>query len=239
MSFSEYIEQNGDQLLLESGFSRMLQIMGGLVPSVKTFAIITWENPKGKESPAEYNKQKNKELQELLGRGSYGYIKIKGKYGNYENPFFIMNITRSAAIDLGKEGDQDSVIFGAVNAPEDITFELAYMDGRPSEVRHVWTKLDKGTKDYYSEYKGRKFVIPFFDSAFSDVKFKQGKITKEEFEIGANIFYEKDFDKSIVDMSNKDMEFYDVLSEEHNGKHRWLGRGYIHSRLAENKKHKL
>lgn len=252
--FSEYLDnpmadkKNEEQLMLESGFSRILQIMSGLVPSVKTFAIVTWENPQSIKFSDEYNKEQNKKLKGLLEDGSYGYVHIKGRYGSYENPFFIMNITKNAAIELGKMGDakksdktkwQESIIFGTVNAPEDITFELVYMDGRPSLVRHVWKQLDKGTPNYYSEFKGRKFVIPFFDATHGDTEFKKGKIVrKESIEYGNNIFYEKDFDTTTVEKANKDAEFYDIINEDSNGKHLWLGRGHIHATLATLKKNK-
>lgn len=46
------MEQIYKKFFKESGYSRIAQIMLGLVPTVKTFGIITAENPMGNELPS-------------------------------------------------------------------------------------------------------------------------------------------------------------------------------------------
>lgn len=242
--FSEYISGYPsvieDNILCESGFSRIMQIMSGLVPSVKTFAIITWENPKGIKQSKEINEAAQKKLKEILKTGAHSYVQIKGKYGNLENPVFIMNISKSDAIGIGKDGDQDSIIYGTINKPEDITFEMVYMDGRKPEIRHIWKSLDKDTEDYYSEIKGRKFIIPFFDDAFENKKFiNKGEGHKtESVEIisNNNIFNESDFNSFFVGEINKEFDSYGIINENKTGTSNYVNRGYLFNKIRKNKK---
>lgn len=248
-SFKEYVTTVEARLLTEAGFSKLSQIMAGLVPSVRTFAIITWENPMGNKLPRSENEIKNRKLEEHLRRGVYGFRHIKGKYGNVENPFFIMNISRKDAVEIGRQGKQESIVFGNVHSPYDITFKLIYCFEDKTYERHVWKSLDKDVGDFYSEYKGKKFVIPFFDDAYTSAEYKhtpQGVsatgITKPELEklpphesYNYNIFYAKDFDDVIVNEINVKVDS-DILNENLTGKHHWLTRGFTFEKLKSNRR---
>jgi hypothetical protein len=231
-SFKEYTENTNDNFLIEAGFSRILEIMSGLVPTVKTFAIVTWENPMDIKLKNSENLILNKKLEEHLKRGAYGYSQIKGKYENYENPFFIMNITRKNATQLGVYGKQESIIFGNVHNQYDITFKMIYCFEDKVYERHIWKSLDKKEEDFYSEYKGRKFYIPFFDDEMKDTKFNGGKIEKEDY----NIFHEKDFDSVIINEVNSIIESDMLNDEQYVGKHLWLTRGSTYTKLRDNQK---
>jgi hypothetical protein len=164
-----------DNQLLESGFSRIAQIMSGLVPTVKTFTIVTWENPMIKELTKKENEERNNKLKEILNKNSYGYRQITGKYGNIENPFFIMNITEKDTIDLGKQGEQQSVIHGIIIKEFDVTFKMIFCFTNEVYERHIWKSKDKAVNDLYSVYKGKKFYIPFFDEEYKDSILKKVK----------------------------------------------------------------
>ena len=157
------------KILEESKFSRVANTMRGLVPSIRTIAIMTAENPNGEEASDEYNKEANLRLALNLGNGQYGYRRVLGKYENKENSFIINNISIDAAISLGSQYNQESIVFGKRVEEEDgyvgMKFNLIRTTG--NNIGHsegemnVFVSLEN-PDDYYSEYKGRKFVIPFY-----------------------------------------------------------------------------
>lgn len=77
------------------------------------FGIITAENPMQNPLSSEENKNRNDILRSDLRRGNLGFVQIKGKYGVIENPFFVMNITKTMCIELGNKYNQESVILGS------------------------------------------------------------------------------------------------------------------------------
>lgn len=259
--FSEYLTGsvtiNDSQLLLESGFSRIMSIMAGLVPSVRTFAIITAENPMNKELTKEENLIRNEKLRKELVDAALGFVQIKGKYDKFENPFFIMNISRKEAITFGVRHEQESVLFGIVNSKSDITFQLIYCFKDEVLERHVWKSENKpvsvdfggaktseekkkrkdeeknaaSTTNFFSEYKGRRFVVPFFDTEYQTAAFKNGKIVKE----CRNIFYADAVNHAVVKKVEGIMDEVEILNEAVSGKHKWQYRGLAHSILADAK----
>lgn len=192
--------------ITEAGFSKVAQTLRGIVPKIKTIAIITAENPQGKEYPSNINKQRNNELKKDISRtnnnldqylssGFYGYRQIKGQYGNLENPFIINNISKEEAVRLGEKYDQDTIIFGEVKVQEEknepiekpsywnkdimvktnpikveMFFQMIKATGEnKNEVvgtQRIFVVFGKEgeskPQDFYSEVKGRKFVIPFY-----------------------------------------------------------------------------
>ena len=173
--------------LNESGYPRLLQIMAGVVPTVKTFGIITAENPMGVDFPKKENANRNDNLKKMLNRGHYGYNQVKGMYGFLENPFFVRNITRGAIEQYGKDFDQKAVIWGEVKShmvlkdetvktPADVTIyylgDRDYLkdDFKVGSSRHIFQYIGKEATDFYSEYKGRKFIIPFFDDSKENIE---------------------------------------------------------------------
>ena len=151
-------------IIIESGYSRLIQILSGNVPKILTIGIITAENPKDTETSAEENKERNKKLRKHLDAGFYSYFQIKGKFEEWENPFFIHNITKGALVSLGQEYQQSAVIFGERKEREDgsMGMEFSYIQsetGKTESTRSVFTTMT-APSDFYSEYKGRKFVYP-------------------------------------------------------------------------------
>lgn len=215
--------------LNESGYSRLMSVMSGLVPTVKTFVIVTWENPMGKEMSSAFNKEAGENLRSMLKRGNFSYRQIKGRYGNFENPFIVFNVSLNTAKNIGFEHEkykQDAIIYGnrySEEQKEGMIYRMIYSDNRPSLERRVWKSLNKDSEDMYSEYKGRKFIIPFFDDNEKHMIFLNGK--KSPIVEEGNIYYEKDFTqksiKKLDDMAEK------LLDEQGSGYSLYINRGEL------------
>jgi len=143
-------------------FPRLAQIMRGIVPSIDSFAIITAEHPMAQKLSDDENKKLNNKLESKLLSGRYGYKKIRGKYGNLENPFFINRISKADALRLGKEFNQESIVYGEKNKRGGMNFYLLKSNtGEIMGYKKVFVTLDN-PDDFYSEVDGVHFVIPFF-----------------------------------------------------------------------------
>jgi hypothetical protein len=216
----EYLEslEEDSEVLLESGFARIMEIISGLVPAVRTFAILTWENPQNKKLSAEENNKLNAQLEDYLNEGAWGYVKIKGRYGNLEHPFFIMNLTKSDAVQIGiTDGDQESVVWAEVKGELDVVFHLIHVTGA-EETQRMYKRVGPGTKQYYSEVKGKKFKIPFFTKA------DQGKVMIDK---GEGVFSVKQLPGSAVVEAEARFERSGLINEENSAQYRWSNRGSL------------
>lgn len=166
------ISEGTSEVIRESGFSRIVQIMSGQVPSVRSFGVVTAENPMRQKLSPEVNAERNEKLRSYLKDSLYGFVQIRGKYDNWENPFFIMNISREELVTLGKRYDQESVLFAErTTAGKEANYDFYLInpqDGSVISHRTAWKskgKFDKKNDEdnMFSLYKGRKFNIPFFD----------------------------------------------------------------------------
>jgi hypothetical protein len=172
--------------LNESSYSKVMRILHGQVPSIYSIGIITWENPLGEIESTEYNKKANIELENKLYDSELNYIKLGGMYGVKEKTYLILNVNKTILCNLGLEGNQETVIYGErVNKnnidnfefsskvsdmiKEDyigMNFKLINTENPNfnviSERNVVISRNDYS--DFYSEIKGRRFLIPFFDA---------------------------------------------------------------------------
>lgn len=213
-----------EQMILESGFSRIMSIVSGLVPSVRTFAIITWENPHSKNISNEENEKRNNKLKELLDAGYYGYKQIVGNYGHPENPYFIMNISRAAAIHYGNMGEQTSIVYAEVNGKFDIVYYEIFMDiHKPMNIRHVWKNTNRD--EYYSEIKGRRFYIPFYDDTNQEIRFKS---------TGKGVFSTENYDDITIRHAENISE--KIVDDKYTGKLHYQIRGELNLLLSRTKK---
>lgn len=184
--FDEYNRLN------EGGFSRLKNILTGYVPSVYSIGIITWENPNSEQASDEYNADANSRLEYILRDGSFqlidnnkfGYNKVKGMYGQTENSFIIRNISEKALCDLGNKGKQESVIFGEridKNNIQDFDIKDKVKDDNyiGMNFKLINTENNKNYfvmgetnviinrdnyDDLYTEYKGKRFLLPFYNA---------------------------------------------------------------------------
>jgi len=162
-------------LLNESGYARVRQMMMGLVPSINTLGILTAQNPGGEAGNAEENRKANADLMADLMASNYGAIPIEGSYGSLEDSFLIPNITREDISALGIKYGQEAVIWGSKKTEEvgEPYFTFEYIEGNDTiQTRDVSLggSAVQGKEDFYSSKKGRKFYIPFFDDAYEGAK---------------------------------------------------------------------
>jgi hypothetical protein len=162
--------------LNEAGFARTRQAMTGVVPTIETIAFLTGENPGGEPAPRAVNKENNAALEKSLRAGNYGFRKIKGKFGSPEKSFMVMNIPRSEATALGQDLGQESIIWGRREEDEEgAYFNFEYIEGETTiQTRQVsMSGRDvQDRDDFYSQVKGRKFLIPFFDDEYEGASMK-------------------------------------------------------------------
>lgn len=206
----------------ESGFSRLMQMMSGMVPNVKTFAIITWENPMAIQISNEENNVLNNKLKKLLKGGNWAYRQIKGKYGSVENPFVINNINENDAISIGLKGQQESIIFGEVESADKISIKL--IECKTKAIlgeKSFWKNMSDDTEDYYSEFKGRKFIFPFFENK---------DVISEN-----NVFYRdllSEDTQQVIEL-DKDWILERMLSSKRTNTSKYITRGTVYSILKE------
>lgn len=172
---------HSDHLVTESTVTHLFTMMHGLNPAVKTMGIVTAENPLWQQSTPETNNKKNAFLTAELKRGAYGFHNIEGNFGMLENPFFIRNITRQHIIELGERFEESSVIWGDLHDRQKLVYYLINTDPKNPDglkvgdnlaVRSSFVHLDKDVNTEYSEYKGQKFTIPFFEDDYVDSAFR-------------------------------------------------------------------
>lgn len=176
MNFTEYFEDN-----LQESKSQLHLTMIGERPTIKQFVIITSENPMGKQISKKENKERLINLKADLKSDGFGYRAIKGMYETLENSVFIPNMTIKKGKEIASKYEQESFIFGKITKPMFTEFyyietsnkhEPKVSDYKTTTSRTIYYSLKRD--DFYSEYKGKTFVIPFFDKDTTDVKFKDG-----------------------------------------------------------------
>ena len=214
----------------EGGYASVLKIMRGLVPTINTLAFLTAGNPNGKSADAAKNVQANEELEKRLRSMNLGFKKIKGHYGEPENSFFIPNINKDEALDLGKQYNQESIIFGEKSTDskdgkscDGMTFSLIYTDyrfGQALAQRDVFVNMDSAD-DYYTKVKGRKFQIPFFDDDYAAAQFapSSGAINKQGL--------------SELLLTKLELQSQIILEVGRTPKSRWLNRGALLNLLKQ------
>ena len=253
---SNYDVSKGGQLLEENTsiinedkFSRKLgEILKGNIPRIRTFAILTGQNPRSKQATKEYNSNKKEELESELKHGRFGFRKVDGMFDNPEISYFIPNMTKTIALDLGKKYDQTSIVFGEVKIDKEgktyaDTSEIYTYGKAFGNVKHkskVFIELPNAT-NYYSKAYGKKFTLPF--TRYTD-----------------NLKHAKWDDKNKSTILNVDNDLYDKygnkidserlsetvikqieglskrsLNESNTGKYRWECRAEIDSILTKYK----
>jgi hypothetical protein len=148
----------------ENPQSRLKKTLSGVESGVRSFAILTAENPMGEKLSNRENNIRREQLKSILRNGLYQFIQVKGQYGSLENPVVILNINKEEALGIGDDFVQESIIF-ARNYFDSIEFQYW---GRKSEY-HTLELLDTAdyyvmkddAEDFYTRRKGWKFNVPF------------------------------------------------------------------------------
>jgi hypothetical protein len=169
-------------------YSRIANMLSELVPTVKTFGILTESNPlQGvlkipTDKQSWFNNKQNKDLEHTLRQGGYGFIPLKGHYGEVEKSYFVPNITKAHLQHLGTIYQQESVVFGELQTSEkrgngSYPFKAemikTYPDIAKNEQKNVIGKvmglvegfINAEGETNFTERQGRKFNLDFlFDS---------------------------------------------------------------------------
>lgn len=171
--------------------TRALNILSSKEDNVKTFLIITAENPMGSKGDNRTNRRANNSIVDYLNTGNYAWQPVRGKYGNTENSKIIFNISLDEAIRLGLQFQQESFIFGEKN--NDQTLYHLYVINEDKTGYNMVETQDKYEKvigsDFYTAIDNKnKFSIPFeyfnescenFNAIINEAKSKSEKYNKE------------------------------------------------------------
>lgn len=159
-----------------------IQAIGGEnAKNIKTFAILTAQNPSSQSATSSFNKKANKSLISLVKAAGYVTIPVRGHFsGNDENSFLIVNIPFKVARNYAGSYDQTSFCYGEGGIVE---YWAKENDKEPYDsVRNPYVKLDeisgynkldKDTDDNYTLIgKSFKFTFPFgiFDSISNKIQ---------------------------------------------------------------------
>lgn len=177
-----FYEWLSNQTLNESGFARLRQMLVGEVESVDDIGIITSANPNAQPLSAEENNRRMEDLEEELRGMGYGPIRVSGSYGSAEPSFVVPHITREETLNLGRQYEQESVIHGhKIKDKHDndvMRFEMIMCsDGSVASTRIVSLSGEDIQKrdDFFTQSKGRRFVIPFYDDPKAKTMFGKEK----------------------------------------------------------------
>jgi hypothetical protein len=160
----------------EGGYTKLVRSLAGMESNIDSIGIITAENPMAQKLSKKANRERNQQLAADLRELGYGFYQVKGKYGNVEHPFVIPNISKDDIVHLGSKYRQDAIIY-VEKTPEGSEAELIGTADNKYDVRsRVILPLASNVEDFFSQYKGRKFVIPFFDDVFKGKTLVKGRV---------------------------------------------------------------
>ena len=145
-------------------------LFGDVTGKIKTWAIITPENPLGKEATPQENNKRIDNFKYALKKLNLTYTRIEGRYGgNNEHSFMVFNLRLRDAIYLAKTYQQESFFFGKTKSPEgdsrNTASEISYyetVDGGKT-YSEVETSSDIETvndaQDFFSRHGDFQFNI--------------------------------------------------------------------------------
>ena len=142
----------------------------GKMDNVKTFCIITSENPMGhKLSPSENRILYNELISELQSQ-QYIYFPVRGKYNDTEHSLMIFNISLNSSLNIGLKYNQESFIYATVAPSETEGKNEATFSYYEKGVKGGYRKVEEtkeylivnDRKDYFTAISRKfKFTIPF------------------------------------------------------------------------------
>lgn len=137
-------------------------LYGDVTGKIKTFAILTAENPMAKEFTNEENNKRTDSLKNDMRKMGVQYIPIQGFFGRKEHSFILPNVALKDAKYLSNKYEQLSFFFGKVHTEYS---EIEYWE-KPdvdSEYNLIETsdRVDnaKDFDDYFSRFHNFKYSI--------------------------------------------------------------------------------
>lgn len=161
---------NGEIFLTEtSRRQKAQQAINGKLKNLKSFAILTSDNPMGKKLSPEENASNYESLMKDLKLGSFIYFPVKGKYNDIEHSVIIYNISLDDAVWLGDTYNQESIIFCIPNI-EDKSVHYEYWE-RNGENKPLKKTIERDEyvdatddKNMFTQISRKfKIRIPFFE----------------------------------------------------------------------------
>lgn len=145
-------------------------LFGDVTGKISTFALLTAENPLGKELSAKENNKRTARLKEYCKKLGIQYIPIEGSFGNIEHSFMLINLAQKDAEFLAKKFNQLSFFFGkttnVVNSEDRNTASVIsyYQTDDNCKSYSLIEKSDKidnkkDAEDFFSRHGDFKFSI--------------------------------------------------------------------------------
>lgn len=157
-------------------------VLNGRKSNIKTFGIITAQNPNSTEATSSFNKKANKDLLKSLKDSGFIVMPVKGKFANNtEHSYIILNISLEQLLRYGYSYRQTSFIFAETGNPfTAYYYECEKPESIPDKLTNPYVKKDSidrieelDADDNYSLIgKNFKFTIPFhiFDSISNKIQ---------------------------------------------------------------------
>ncbi len=165
-------EELGNKSVLDETSRRQKaeKAIKGTNKNVKTFAILTPENPMAQSYTPEQNKEARDKFEKRLRIGGFQWFPIKGQYAhNSENSYIIYNIPLDDALWLGNTYHQEAIIY-VVPDLENREIHAEYWareeDGKPLKRTYSKDSYIDATndEDMWSQISRKfKFRFPFFE----------------------------------------------------------------------------
>lgn len=188
--------------------------------NIRTFLIITGENPMAEPGTNNINRTQNNSLVDYLKQGHYAWQPVQGKYGSTENSKIVFNVPLDESKMLALKFGQQSFIYGRKENGKTL-FDLYYINDGQDDYELVETQ-DTYEKvlgdDYYTKIdKNHKFSVPF--EYFNESCENFNKIINEQ--------------KKKSDKYNKNFNRFlnESLKENKIGYNRYLNRSLIYGSL--------
>ena len=188
--------------------------------NIRTFLIITGENPMAEPGTNNINRTQNNSLVDYLKQGHYAWQPVQGKYGSTENSKIVFNVPLDESKMLALKFGQQSFIYGRKENGKTL-FDLYYINDGQDDYELVETQDTYENvlgDDYYTKIdKNHKFSVPF--EYFNESCENFNKIINEQ--------------KKKSDKYNKNFNRFlnESLKENKIGYNRYLNRSLIYGSL--------
>lgn len=168
-----YICVKGFTMLIETSKKiKAKQAIFGSKNRIKTFGVMSPENPNAETATKEQNEAYYTEFKKMLQKDHVHFYPVLGKYKNFEHSFMLFNVSLEDMKYYSKTFGQQAFVFALVN-DETVTFQMwsrttqkspYVLDDEVSNV-NVYQYRDKEKDDYFTKIANNFFYsIPFFET---------------------------------------------------------------------------
>lgn len=172
------------KVLKENSSTRLKKaLFGDVTGKISTFALLTAENPLGKEISAEENNKRTKRLKVYCKKLGIQYVPVEGSFGNIKHSLMLFNLAQKDAEFLAKSFDQLSFFFGKTanvigtedrNTSSTIAYYATDDSGKTYVLKEKSDRIEdkKDAEDFFSRHGDFKFSInmDIFNEEFVPIK---------------------------------------------------------------------